>query len=186
MKKNTSSYVPLYSKTDLKFPTNLKLAAWNVPSIRNSCVLLDVVLFWAHFSLRLVTLILQIHPSSALKYSDITPEFIVYECSVHTSNDFVLNVCAADSSWLHEIDQNVLEEGRKVCPFFMLVEYTIFYQINIENWGRRHIFLSSSWSILFLSMSKSNSYQKIWYRFSNPYKLYSANFQVFHNAIFRF
>uniref|UniRef100_A0A158Q7L9 Helicase C-terminal domain-containing protein n=1 Tax=Elaeophora elaphi TaxID=1147741 RepID=A0A158Q7L9_9BILA len=54
-----------------------------------------------------------IHPSSALKYSDISPEFIVYECSVRTSNDFVLNVCAADSSWLHEIDQNVLEEEKK-------------------------------------------------------------------------
>ncbi|MCP9265154.1 ATP-dependent RNA helicase DHX8 [Dirofilaria immitis] len=32
-----------------------------------------------------------IHPSSALKYSDVTPEFIVYECSLYTSKDFVLN-----------------------------------------------------------------------------------------------
>uniref|UniRef100_A0A915PKQ7 RNA helicase n=1 Tax=Setaria digitata TaxID=48799 RepID=A0A915PKQ7_9BILA len=75
-----------------------------------------------------------IHPSSALKYSDITPEFIVYECSVHTSNDFVMNVCAADPSWLEEIDQTVLEEKRKA----KLVPYDITCGNAVKRWIMTH------------------------------------------------
>ncbi|VBB31249.1 unnamed protein product [Acanthocheilonema viteae] len=75
-----------------------------------------------------------IHPSSALKYGDITPEFIVYECSVHTSNDFILNVCAADSSWLDEIDKNVLEEERKN----KLVPYNIRCGTVTKRWIMTH------------------------------------------------
>ncbi|CAG9537124.1 unnamed protein product [Cercopithifilaria johnstoni] len=75
-----------------------------------------------------------IHPSSALKYSDITPEFIVYECSLCTSNDFVFNVCSADSSWLHEIDQNVLEEERKN----KLVPYDIKCGTVTKKWIMAH------------------------------------------------
>ncbi|EJD76414.1 ATP-dependent RNA helicase DHX8 [Loa loa] len=75
-----------------------------------------------------------IHPSSALKYNDITPEFIVYECLVHTSNDFVLNVCTADPSWLHEIDHNVLEEERKN----RLVPYDIRCGTATKRWIMTH------------------------------------------------
>lgn len=67
-----------------------------------------------NFFVDILIISLQIHPSSSLKYNDVTPEVIVYECAIHTSNDFVLNVCAADPSWLHEIGNNVLEEKRKV------------------------------------------------------------------------
>nr|CRZ22073.1 Bm6894, isoform b [Brugia malayi] len=72
-----------------------------------------------------------IHPSSALKYSDTTPEFIVYECSICTSNDFVFNVCAVDPSWLHEIDHYVLEENK-------LVPYNIRCGITTKNWIMSH------------------------------------------------
>ncbi|VDK68756.1 unnamed protein product [Litomosoides sigmodontis] len=75
-----------------------------------------------------------IHPSSALKYTDITPEVIVYECSVRTSNDFVFNVCAADPSWLNEINQNVLEEGRKN----KLVPYEIRCGATTKKWIMTH------------------------------------------------
>lgn len=77
----------------------------------------------------MIILILQIHPSSALKYNDVTPEFIVYECLVHASKDYMLNVCAADSSWLCEIDQNVLEEERKVRYISFFNEYIFFHEI---------------------------------------------------------
>uniref|UniRef100_A0A1I8EV87 Helicase n=1 Tax=Wuchereria bancrofti TaxID=6293 RepID=A0A1I8EV87_WUCBA len=72
-----------------------------------------------------------IHPSSALKYNDITPEFIVYECSICTSNDFVFNVCAVDPSWLHEIGHYVLEENK-------LVPYNIKCGITTKNWIISH------------------------------------------------
>lgn len=103
------------------------------------------------FQFEVVVLTLQIHPSSALKYTDITPEFIVYECSVRTSNDFILNVCAADSSWLNEINQNVLEEGRKVCS---LIEYTyahFLYQVKhmkLEN--KMHVFYCSCQKVVYI------------------------------------
>ncbi|VDP13011.1 unnamed protein product, partial [Onchocerca flexuosa] len=76
-----------------------------------------------------------IHPSSALKYIDVTPEFIVYECSVYTSNDFILNVCAADPSWLNDMDKNVLEEKRKN----KLVPYNIKCGTVIKKWIMAHM-----------------------------------------------
>ncbi|KAM3727696.1 ATP-dependent RNA helicase DEAH12, chloroplastic [Dirofilaria immitis] len=97
-----------------------------------------------------------IHPSSALKYSDVTPEFIVYECSLYTSKDFVLNVCAADSSWLNEIDQNIFEEKRKN----KLVPYNVRCGAVIKQWIMEHM------DIIHQEVSKECMWKK---RFDDPY-----------------
>uniref|UniRef100_A0A183ELY0 PHM7_ext domain-containing protein n=1 Tax=Gongylonema pulchrum TaxID=637853 RepID=A0A183ELY0_9BILA len=65
-----------------------------------------------------------------LRYTDSTPEFIVYECQVQTSMNFVMNVCAADRAWLNAVDENVLEEKKKG----KLVPYNICCGPTAKRW----------------------------------------------------
>ncbi|VDN06937.1 unnamed protein product [Thelazia callipaeda] len=100
-----------------------------------------------------------IHPSSALSYSDVIPEFIVYECSVQSSKDFVTNVCAADPSWLDNLDQNVLAQERKR----KLVPYNVTCGTEIKKWLMTQIdrFQQEFGSKCFVYKREKNSFYQL-------------------------
>ncbi|VDM38029.1 unnamed protein product, partial [Toxocara canis] len=61
---------------------------------------------------------LMIHPSSALRYAEVPPDFIVYEFAKSTSRNFAHNVIPVDEQWVRGVVNNdrlrLMEEARIV------------------------------------------------------------------------